>query len=257
MRDVFGTQPTVREIGKEVAEEYQVARTGDRGFGPLVHVLRLDLEIAQGSMAAKLRVPAAFLADVENGKTRANAEVVRMLSVELDVSFAWLFDVWDREAPGTEDRMTVAEAKGMVRRLLSVGVECPCCGRPAKEQRRSLTPLMVDFMRWLVGQYRGEPVLITPWAKDHVQYGGDYAKVAHWDLAKREPGKLRLWSPTTAGRKFVKGQTKVQRTAVLWRNEVIRMEGKLLDIHQLAGDEGERPERTGERTPALPGMGPA
>jgi transcriptional regulator with XRE-family HTH domain len=257
MRDPFGTPGAEPERSPEeqraVEIEAQAARDGHRGFGRTVQQLRVDQEITLGQAAMVLRTSVGTVSQVERSRLRATAEQVRLFSVLLSVPFTVLFDAWDEEAADGAERTTVAEAKAMVQRLLGAGVDCPCCGRLAKEQRRTLTPPMCQFMQWLVDEYRGEPVLITPWVKQESQHGGDYAKVVHWGLAERRRGKAPLWTPTDKGRKFTRNQVKVRRFAVVWRNEVLRHEGPLVDLFALLGDKHEHPEREG-KAQALPGM---
>lgn len=225
----------------------------------MVQQLRLDAEMTIGQLVLPLRslgVTEAHIRRVEDNQERASLESVRHYASALGASFSGLFDVWDRESPNTEDRMTVAEARAMIRRLLKAGVECPCCGRTCKERRQSLTPNMVRFVRWLVSTHRGTPVSIRDWQREHAEYGGDYAKTEHWGLTRRELGRAPLWSPTLKGTKFVRAQVKVHKVAVLWRNKVLRWDGDLLDISELLRETTEHDDRGDEPPPSLPGMEP-
>ena len=232
-------------------------RSGDRGFAAMAQQLRLDAGMTIGQFCLPLRalgVTEANVRRVEGDEERATIEWVRYYADGLGASFSELFDVWDRESPNTEDRMTVAEARAMIKRLLKAGVECPCCGRTCKERRQSLTPNMVRFVRWLARAHRGTPVPIREWQREHAEYGGDYAKTEHWGLTRREPGRAPLWSPTLKGLKFARGQVKVHKVAILWRNKVLRWEGDLLDIHELLDESPEHDDRSEEPPPTLPGM---
>lgn len=258
MIDIWRRPGSERARPREVPPaELEARREGERGFAAMVKQLREDVGYSIVQFAAPLRragIGPSDVSAIEAGKVRASAEWVRYYADSLRVPFTKLFDVWDREALGTEHRMTVAEARAAVQRLLKVGVECPCCGRIAKERRQSLTPNMCRFVRWLVQNYRGEPLEIRGWQREHAEYGGDYAKTEHWGLTKREHGRDPLWSPTLKGTKFARGQVKVHKVAILWRNEVLRWEGDLLDVQQLLREDPEHDNRGGEPPPTLPGI---
>ena len=267
MRDPFGSpgrQEAEDHAGVTVVEaaeleaESEARRRGDRGFGPLVRQLREDREVRLGALAKGISVGVVLISNLELGKVRVTPELIRRIANWLEAPFSLLFDVWDREAPDAADRMTVAEAQAMVKRLRSTGegVECPCCGAKVKERRRSLTPPMIRFIRWLVREHTGEPVLITPWVKDSSQHGGDYAKIELWGLAHRHPGQKPMWSPTPKGVAFVRGQVKVHRIAVVFRGEVLTWDGPKQDIDEMANEDvaNEVPERGDGPAPTLPGM---
>jgi len=251
MRDPFGSPPEpVIEAVDEA--EVEARRRGLRGFGALARQLREDAGISMAEMCRPIGAMVSELSAIETGKTRATAEWVRYIADALGRPFTEMFDLWDREAPGEESRLTVAEARAMVQRLLAAGVECPCCGRLCRETRRSLTPTMARFVVWLVDQYRGEPLNPKSWLRNKT-YGGDYAKVTHWGLAHRLPGREPRWEPTDKGRLFARGQTKVRRVAIFWRNQVLRWEGGTVTIKDVLGDDPEIPER-GVATQTLPGV---
>lgn len=252
MRDPFA--PATREAIDP--EEAQAMRDGLRGFGARVKMLRIDAGMSVGNVTHPLLPEySPQLTEIEEGQRRADAEWVRFLADSYGVQFHELFDLWDSEAPDKAARMTVAEAAAMIERRLSVGVECPCCGRTCKESKRTMSKPMARFLLWLVGECRGYPVDPRPWTRTK-DYGGDYAKVAHWGLASRLPGKEPRWSPTTKGSNFVLGKIMIPRRVVLWKNSVLRYEGPSVTIDEVLGvDLSEHPLRSG-RAPTLPGLGP-
>lgn len=254
MRDAFGEvrgPPAVLTPVELV--ELDARRRGDRGFGPMVRMLRQDEGIRLGQLAQAVGEPVSWISDVERGMVRADIETVRRIALAIGASFVAIFDIWDREGEASADRTTVAEATAMVKRSLSKGVDCPCCGRLARELRTSLSPFMVSFVSWLASSYRGEPLDVRPWAEENKMKGGrNYAKVVHWGFAEHGHGRDPLWTPTNKGLKFARGEIKVRKVVVLWRNEVVRFDGKLVDISG-AGGSVVRPTREGNQ--ALPGMG--
>lgn len=234
------------------AEEKDAKRRGLRGFGAYVSQVREDTGLSRVDFAAKAHCDAAALAAIEDGRQRATVEWPRIVSAVTKTDYITAFDIWSDDAPDGELRMTVDEARSMIKSALGVGVDCPVCGRVCKESRRSVSKPMVRFARWLVSNHRGTPLDARKFVESTGQRGGDYAKLVFWGLAKREPGADPLWSPTPLGIRWVKGQAKVRRIAVVWRNEVLRFEGKAIGASDVE-DEPVRPDRTGERQ-SLPGI---
>ena len=240
-------------------EESAAIARGDRGFAPLVRLLRATERVPAADVLRL--VPGASPDDlhrVELGSWRPGVDWVRAYAMTTSATFSFLFDVWDREAPGTADRMTVGEAVAMVQRLLETpdGVVCPCCEAKAVARKRTLTEPMASFVAWLARTYVGTPLDARRWVDAHPQYsrGGDYAKVRHWGLAQRVLGQDPLWYPTDKGKRWAWGTVAVKRRVVLFRNRVIRFEGEDLKIGDVAGDD-EAIRRGMGPTPMLPGLG--
>jgi hypothetical protein len=239
--------------------ELAALERGDRGFGPLVRLLR---EREKVPAAAVLRlVPGASeedLARVESGAWRPSVDWVRAYAMATTATFTSLFDVWDREAPGGAERMTVAEAVAMCSRLreTSKGVVCPVCAALVVVRKRTLNEPVASFVAWLSRHYNGRPLNALGWVDthEHLSRGGTYARAAHWGLATREPGEEPLWSPTNKGRRWAAGLTKVHRHAVIFRGAVLRFDGAEVGIADVAS--GEEIQRGMGPTPMLPGVGP-
>jgi len=240
------------EVANDIPETERAARRlGDRGFGKMVEQLRRDHGKSRIVFSALAHCDAAALAAIEDGRQRATVEWPRIVAAVTGADYLQVWDVWSRGAPNGEVRMSVEEARAQIQRLLGEGVDCPCCGRLCKEARRSVSKPMVRFARWLVRSYSGAPVDARAFVKQTNQHGGDYAKIVYWGLGRREPGGDPMWSPTTLGYKWVRGEAKVQRVAVVWRNDVLRHEGKLVTPDDIEPET--RPERTGVRQ-SLPGI---
>lgn len=257
-RSVFGSG-SLPKVTTPIVDpaEVEARLRGDRGFGPMIDQLLRAKSLSLMDLGQRTGVRVEVLSTVLRGEKRATAELVRLLSVALDLPFPELFDVWDREAPGSADRMTVAEARDMIRRLLAVGVQCPCCGRTAKQFTRGWRPVMVSFLRWLVANYRGEPLSISPWCDRDKPPGGDYGKVKHWGLATKHPEGGKVWSPTARGIDFVRGNLKVPASCVVWRGEVLSWSEDLVDFDAICRGLAVSVSPTPNREtppPALPGM---
>ncbi len=65
--------------------------------------------------------------------------------------------------------------------------------------------------------------------------GGDYAKLRYWGLIERsvDSGK---WRVTQAGHAWLGGDGKVQETAVVEFESVLRFEGREVTAHEAYGD---------------------
>lgn len=238
-------------------EELAARARGDRGFGPLVKLLRDQGRVPAGEVVRL--VPGGTEADlrrIEAGTWRPTVDWVRGYAMATAATFTFLFDVWDREAPGTADRMTVAEAVAMCTRLreTAAGVVCPVCAAKVVARKRTINAPVASFVSWLARNYCGTPLDAIAWvdANTHLSRGGTYARAVHWGLAVRQPGLEPLWSPTDKGRRWAAGMAKVHKHAVLYRTKVLRFEGDMVTITDIA--QGEDIQRGLGPTPSLPGL---
>jgi hypothetical protein len=245
-------------IVREDPEELAARARGDRGFGPLVHMLREQGSVEPGDV---VRLVAGGteqdLRRLEAGTWRPTVDWVRAYSMATTATFTFLFDVWDREAPNASERMTVAEAVSMCARLreTGAGVVCPVCAAKVVARKRTINAPVASFVAWLARRFNGhDPLDVIAWvdANTTLSRGGTYARAKHWGLALREAGQEPLWRPTDKGRRWAAGLVKVHRHAVLFRGEVLRFEGDLVAITDVAS--GEEIQRGLGPTPALPGM---
>ena len=239
--------------------ELEARARGERGFGPLVRHLR---EVGRVSPSEVVRhVPGGSEADIyriEAGTWRPTVDWVRAYSMATTATFTFLFDVWDREAPGAAERMTVAEAIAMCLRLreTGAGVECPVCEAKVVARKRTINAPVASFVAWLSRRYNGhDSIDVIAWvdANERLSRGGTYARAKHWGLAVREFGQEPLWRPTDKGRRWAGGLVKVHKHAVLFRGQVLRFEGDLVGITDVA--KGEDIQRGLGSTPQLPGFG--
>lgn len=237
--------------------ELEARARGDRGFGPLA---RLHRERANTPVADVVRLVGGGTVDdlhaIEAGRQRATVDWVRAYAMTTTATFTFLFDVWDREGPDAADRMTVAEAVTMVRRLIQTpaGVTCPCCGGLAVERKRTLNAPVASFVGWLVRAFTSEPLDARRWVDAHPEHsrGGTYARARHWGLAMREIGQAPLWRPTEKAKAWVYGRTSIHQHVVLFRNTVQRFEGAL--VHYRDVGPSDEVQRGAGPAPTLPGL---
>jgi len=247
-----------RPVVEQVDPAEVLARSrGDRGFGAMVRQLRDAGRVPLADVARIVPgTTEAMLLEIEAGKRRASIDLVRAYSMCTAATFTMLFDVWDREGDCAADRMTVAEATSMVQRLMETpdGVLCPCCGGKVVARKRTINEPVASFVAWLVRSFVGEPLSANRWADRYpkIARGGTYARARHWGLAVRSPGRDPLWAPTESGKRWARGISGVHRHAVLWRGKVLRFEGGLVKINEVAS--GEEIQRGLGPTPSLPGL---
>lgn len=237
IRDLFGSPA---EPSAAAPEEKKV------GFGDYLRLLREESGLAQEYVERKLGLGSGGLIAVEHGRRKAPIEWLHPLAQLYAQEFTEVFDRWD-----DADSITVAQAREHLRRALKTGSTCMTCGRVAQESRRAFSAPMAHFVAWLSEQ-SPVPADPRPWFKETYQRGGDYAKVVHWQLATRLPGRDPFWSPTERGREFAAGRVKIHGIAVLWRNAVTRFEGDHVSIAEViarAAAEDARPERKTEKDP--------
>lgn len=226
----------------------ELRRTGALGFGHMVAQLREDRGMSREQFVRPLMrsgITPGDLARIELGEIRPSIEWVNYCADVLLMDRGKLLAVVDSEiAEG--NRLTVGDARAYLDRHRDDGVVCPCCDRISQARRRSFSFDMVGFIRWLVQvcppSPHGTPASAKTWAENQRARGGDYAKVSHWELAERLPGREPLWRPTLRGRDFVSRTVQIHAVAVVWRNQAVAFEGPLVYIDQVP-QPPQRPER--------------
>lgn len=223
-------------------------RSGELGFGSMVAQLREDRGLSREQFVRPLMrsgITAGDLARIESGEQRPSMEWIHYCADVLGVDRSRMIAVVDQfVAEG--NRMTVADARAYLDRHREDGAVCPCCDRISQARRRSFSRDMAEFLLWLVQVCPPSPHPTTAsaksWAELHRARGGDYAKVVHWALAERMPGREPLWRPTLKGRQVAARHAQIHAVAVVWRNEAVAFEGPLIYIDQVP-ERPERPER--------------
>jgi hypothetical protein len=134
---------------------------------------------------------------------------------------------------------TLADAQDEVQIGRDDGIECPCCGQWCKVYIRKLSSSMA---RWLIELVRRHD-LPGDWidVRTFNLRGGDYAKVAYWDLAESrgndDPTKRTsgLWRPTMAGIKFVWNEASVPSHVYVYDGRVLGYSSEPVWIRQALG----------------------
>lgn len=136
--------------------------------------------------------------------------------------------------------MTLGRAQAWLReRVAKAGALCPCCGQRAQVYRRALNSGMA---RSLVLMYRAAG---TDW--QHVPtttLGGsrEEGKLRYWGLvqeADERHGGQRVgwWRVTEDGARFVKGETRVPRWALVYNGRCLGHDGsQTTSIREALGD---------------------
>lgn len=147
--------------------------------------------------------------------------------------------------PGSGDAhfpegMTLGEARDLLDGLLEVGHDCPTCGQHAAVYRRRLHS---GIARALILMYRhgGTSWLHKPTVLKGVGSSARDESIArYWNLVEEErhdrsEGRAGYWRVTERGGRFVLGELRVPRYAVIYNGRCLRLEGKDVSIFDCLG----------------------
>lgn len=127
------------------------------------------------------------------------------------------------------NHQTFAQVKTQFTNSIRVGNKetCPCCSQDAKYYKRSLSPHLIKALR-VVQKYEDG---ITGNNISRMLSGGarDAAFLAYWDLIKLD-GETKRWSLTTTGKRFLNGQKRVPKYAIVYAGSVLDYEGEPVSI---------------------------
>lgn len=140
---------------------------------------------------------------------------------------------------------TIEEIKAAFFRKLHAGEEqsCPCCGRFAKKYARHLhhstARQLIQLMR-ITDQisYAHTSELIAP----GVSGSGDFTKAAYFGLIEEAPGKVEgkkrvgYWRLTDKGKRFVRGEETIPKTAYVFDDEVLAFSPEQVTIRDALGE---------------------
>jgi hypothetical protein len=146
------------------------------------------------------------------------------------------------------ERMTLEEARDLVRDNLREGLVCPCCEQFAKVYKRKLNGAMAASLVLIARHFKHS----TEWL--HVEnylkelpgipasLRGDFAKLRYWGLiermeGEREDGSNRVgyYRITPLGKDFVEGRVKVPGHVYLFNSECIGHSDETLHIGEALG----------------------
>lgn len=168
--------------------------------------------------------------------------------------------------------ISLAEARLWLLGKMDKGAECPCCHQYAKIYRRKLTSSMAYALILICRYYRNlrEPrgldewLHVPEWLSKTSKFGatvrgGDWAKLVYWDLIEAQHGEERddgssrvgYYRLTEKGLRFVKGECRVPRVALVYNQRLLRMDDdKTLDIREALTEKFDYGELMGFSGPA-------
>lgn len=184
------------------------------------------------------------------GKSKKSVEKERAVPPELVRQYPSLLLVLPQLDRERQDRF-VAEEQIRLDGARASGTRCECCGQHVQVYRRTLYGSMA---RWLISLTRATQIVTVTmrdgvstqaysWtqARDIPQRGGDYAKLAYWDLVEQHPDvpaekrDSGLWRPTARGVNFVFGRVTIPQYAYVYAERVIGLGGPERDIRTCLG----------------------
>lgn len=132
-----------------------------------------------------------------------------------------------------DNNTTLKDVKGYLAENAAEGVICPACSGYVKIYTRPINYGMIDFLVRLYETHltKGFNVYIHPSEVlkkiESSTHSRDYSMLRHWGLiAKQGEG----WKITEKGRSFVKGESMVQKNAIIYNNKLITLSGPLVSI---------------------------
>ena len=136
--------------------------------------------------------------------------------------------------------VTLQDAKTQVREHADEGTTCPCCGRYVRVYRRTITKSQVEFLVDLyyaarvhsrrIGVRVEELSIDVRTIQGQHMRGGDYSKLAYWNLIRRSEEHQGYWGITTLGIHFLRGITTVPRYAHVLDGEVQRFSTEMMTV---------------------------
>lgn len=143
----------------------------------------------------------------------------------------------------TSDRTPLGEARAYLRQKWQDGATCPCCGQAVKLYRRTINATMAASMIILHGQcgreYGHIPTLSSQLAGWR---GGEESKLRYWGLLEEETerrddgGRAGYWRLTELGQRFVLGQARVARYALVYNGRCYGLDGPPIGIEDALRD---------------------
>jgi len=146
-----------------------------------------------------------------------------------------------------DENTSLEAAKAFVKEKRDLGVDCPCCGQLCKVYKRTIYAGMAKFLIWLVQEYqrRQQAQLLGGLWIDILegppQRGGDFAKMAHWDLIEQRANNddtkrtSRFWRPTQKGIDFVHARIRIPKRMFIFNNKVVGYSQAFFDIRDALG----------------------
>ena len=133
------------------------------------------------------------------------------------------------------DMETLDEARTELREAVKKGgVTCPCCQQHVQVYQRSVTSSMAAGLVnvWVaVGAASFRPLEVQSRRGLPYRMFSDFQKLRYWELiAEQSDGSYRI---TSLGEAFLQGNTSIDKYAVVYNGNVIRMRGPRTDIREI------------------------
>lgn len=141
-----------------------------------------------------------------------------------------------RQTSFWSDGPSLDDARRDFEERLDDGTKCPCCNRYAKRYRRTIYDTMGRVLIWLCQESGGVRFVELRRSSEN---GGDYAKLAYWDLVEAHPAKSKFYRPTKKGFSFVRGTIEVPRFAHVYNDRPEYFSGETMTIHDCLGEQFE------------------
>ena len=137
---------------------------------------------------------------------------------------------------------TLRQAREALRAELDAGTTCPCCDRYARRYRRALHAGMAAALVVLYRHARSGAAggwVSTKELRRYTGGGGDYAKLALWQLAEKARGpkgrRLGKMRATERGLAFASGSVSVRRVVIEYDGTAAGFEGPAVWIRDVLG----------------------
>jgi len=137
--------------------------------------------------------------------------------------------------------VTVQEARQWLRQNFDEGaaVPCPCCGKTVRPNRVRLSGKMIRLLKNLARLTANKPEKggyfhLKEIGTDH---SGTFSKLKHWNLIYPHPSDRGKWMITEEGYDFLEGRSALQEFAITYNRQMIKFEGSLLRVNELAPSE--------------------
>lgn len=143
------------------------------------------------------------------------------------------------------DRMTLAEARPILRALAHDGANCPLCHRRVKIYARKLTSVAARTVAALYKEHSLSWGHVADVARKHladVQSQGGYLTLAHnWGLIQEERrrgsdgGRTGYWRVTPLGAAWLRGEETVPLYADIYDGRCLGLHGDLVTVQDVLG----------------------
>jgi hypothetical protein len=133
---------------------------------------------------------------------------------------------------------TLYEAKKHLRENWEKGVECPCCTQFVKLYKRKLNSQMARFLINLYVLDRDRKTAYANWFSTRQIAGGthkassDGSYLIKWGLVRRKDAHYQI---THLGILFVEGRATAYKYALIFNNDLYRLEGEEISILDALG----------------------